>query len=114
MDLNVTQNGNITVVALNESRLDASIAPEFKVQMEELINAGNKQIIMDLSSLTFMDSSSLGALVGILKCLGSDGKMIVVGVGGVVMDLFRLTRMDKVFTLVGDMETAEGMLTVAA
>lgn len=110
MDLNVTRKDDITVVALNESRLDASIAPAFKQQMEEIINAGNKQLVLDLNTLTFMDSSSLGAMVGILKYLGNEGKMIIVGVHGVVLDLFRLTRMDKVFTLVDDMETAEGML----
>jgi anti-sigma B factor antagonist len=109
MNLDVIEKEGITVVALNENRLDASIAPAFKQEMENIINLGNKQLILDLKALSFMDSSSLGAMVGILKYLGNDGKMVVVGVTGVVQDLFRLTRMDKVFTLVDDMDTAEGM-----
>lgn len=110
----MTQKGTVSAITMNESRLDASVAPEFKKQMEAIINDGNKQIILNIGALKFMDSSSLGALVGVLKYLGNDGKMVLVGASGVVLDLFVLTRMDKIFTLVGDMETAEGLFMETA
>lgn len=114
MDLGNTQEGDVSIIVLNEERLDASTAPEFKKQMEQLIDESNKQVILDISKLGFMDSSSLGALVGVLKYLGSDGKMVVVGASGIVLDLFKLTRMDKIFTLAGDTETAKGLFMATA
>lgn len=107
MELNIIKESVFSVVSLQESRLDASMAPEFKQQMEQIIADGNTQIILDISKLTFMDSSSLGAMVAVLKAMGTQGKMIVSGASGVVLELFKLTRMDQVFTLVDHVEEAK-------
>ena len=109
--LSSSQEGDISIVVLNEGRLDASIAPQFITQMEQLIDKGNNQLVLDVSKVDFMDSSSLGALVGVLKRLGSDGKMVVVGASGIVLELFRLTRMDKIFTLVDDVEAGKALFS---
>ena len=107
MELNIIKESVFSVVSLQESRLDASMAPEFKQQMEQITADGNTQIILDISKLTFMDSSSLGAMVAVLKAMGTQGKMIVSGASGVVLELFKLTRMDQVFTLVDHVEEAK-------
>lgn len=114
MNLKENQVGNVSIVSLEDARLDASIAPEFKQQMEVMIAEGKTNIILDISKLKFMDSSSLGAMVGVLKTLGNPGKtascqgeMVVVGASGVVLELFKLTRMDRVFNLADDLKTAE-------
>lgn len=113
MNLSSTRDNDLSLIILNESRLDASVAPEFRKQMEQLIDDGHKKIILDISQLSFMDSSSLGALVGVLKYLGNDGKMVLTGASGIVFDLFKLTRMDKIFTLVSDREAAKNSFVVA-
>ena len=74
--------------------------------MEQIIADGNTQVILDISELTFMDSSSLGATVAVLKIMGNQGKMVISGASGVVLDLFKLTRMDRVFTLVDTVDDA--------
>lgn len=107
MKLTTNKKDELTIVSVNEQRLDASVAPAFKQHMEEIINDGNNQIILDISSLSFMDSSSLGALVAILKLTGKQGKMVISGASGVVMELFNLTRMNRVFTLAEDIEKAQ-------
>ncbi|GAA0399884.1 STAS domain-containing protein [Cocleimonas flava] len=114
MNLAITENENITVVTVKEARLDASIAPEFKKQMEELINNDKDKIILDISEIGFMDSSSLGALVGVLKAMGNNGKLIVCGASGVVLELFKLTRMDRIFTLADDMQAAKSAFVAEA
>lgn len=110
MKIKSTKEKGFSILILNESRLDAAVAPEFKKQMEQLIDNGGKKIILDISQLSFMDSSSLGALVAVLKYIGSDGEMIVSGAKGIVLDLFKLTRMDKIFTLVDNLEVAKSTL----
>lgn len=114
MNISSTRDNDLSLIVLNESRLDASVAPEFRKQMEQLIDDGHTQVILDISQLKFMDSSSLGALVGVLKYLGNDGKMVLAGASGIVFDLFKLTRMDKIFTLVNDIETAKNSFGVVA
>ena len=106
MNFLINNEENITTVKVDETRLDASVAPDFKQKMEDIINEGNDQIILDISKITFMDSSSLGAMVAVLKAMGSHGKLVIQGASGVVLELFKLTRMDRVFTLKEDAESA--------
>ena len=106
MNLTIKKENQVTVVTINKTRLDALVAPEFKQKMAQLIDEGNNQIILDISALTFVDSSSLGAMVAVLKLTGSHGKMVISGATGSVIELFKLTRMDRVFTLVENQEEA--------
>ena len=82
-------------------------------QMTELIEEGSQRIILDISDVEFMDSSSLGAMVSILKMVGGVGDLVVAGAHGIVADLFKLTRMDKVFRMTSDIKSAEHMMAVA-
>ena len=107
MKINLRQDNGLTTATLDETRLDASVALEFKAAMEDIISSGNNQLILDISQLSFMDSSSLGAMVAVLKQIGGTGKMVILGASGTVLELFKLTRMDRIFTLTNDMETAK-------
>lgn len=110
--LSTDLRNNVLVVRVAEKRIDASKAPAFKDEMARCIDAGQSQIVLDLSSVEFMDSSGLGALVSCLKRLGPRGSLAVAGAGGAVGRLFALTRMDRVFALHPDVETAVERLSV--
>jgi len=99
MKISIEHEQELTIVKVLETRLDASLAPEFKTQMEEIVSSGKLNIILDISNLTFMDSSSLGAMVVVLKMMGNNGKLLICGAKGIVSDLFTLTRMDRVFNM---------------
>ena len=107
MKLSITHEENIVLVTALDSRLDASLSPEFKKQIEEIIQQEKKHIILDISTIKFMDSSSLGAMVGILKSMKDNKKFVIVGASGVVLELFTLTRMNRVFTLAEDINEAK-------
>jgi anti-sigma B factor antagonist len=54
----------------------------------------------------FLDSTGLGAIVSTLKRLEGDGVMVICNAGEMVMDVFRLTRMDRVFPIVRTLDEA--------
>ena len=112
MKLSITHEDGFSIVSILETRLDASLAPDFKAQMEDIISNENHNIILDISKLNFMDSSSLGAMVAVYKTLGSKGKLVIFGASGVVLDLFKLTRMDSVFTIKDDLNAAKEAFAV--
>ena len=97
--LAVSQERGVTVLAPTARRLDAAVAPAFKQAAVQLIEGGATRVVLDLDNLDFLDSSGLGAMVSILKALGSRGSIAVCNVKGSVLSLFMLTRMDKVFTI---------------
>ncbi|WP_210528579.1 STAS domain-containing protein [Rubellimicrobium arenae] len=99
--MNITDElqGNILVLRVGETRLDAARAPALREELLRHIDAGHSQIVLDLSKTDFLDSSGLGALVSAVKRLGSKGTLAIAGAQGAVTRLFSLTRMDRVFAL---------------
>ncbi|MGZ5179970.1 MAG: STAS domain-containing protein [Ramlibacter sp.] len=104
--IDIHRDGPVPVVVPRMKRLDASVAPAFKQEVVKLVEAGERRLVLDLGGVEFLDSSGLGALVSILKALGSQGAMAVCGARGAVLSLFKLTRMDKVFPIDADRREA--------
>ena len=98
--------GDILVLRVGETRLDAARAPALREELLRHIDAGHSQIVLDLSGTEFMDSSGLGALVSAVKRLGSRGTLAIAGAQGAVTRLFSLTRMDRVFALHSNVDAA--------
>lgn len=93
-----TESG-YTIVEVDETRLDASIAESFKTYLFEQIEGGATSMVIDLSLVRFMDSSGLGSLVAALKKLTGQGSLKLAGAQPAVVDLFSLTSMDRLFTI---------------
>ncbi|MGB0845377.1 MAG: STAS domain-containing protein [Thiolinea sp.] len=113
MKLTTQNHDDFTMLKIEEARLDAANAPDLRVKVGEVLEAGAQRIVLDISDVEFMDSSSLGAMVSILKMVGGSGDLVVAGAHGIVADLFKLTRMDKVFRMAEDADGAIDMMAVA-
>lgn len=91
--------GTMLVARVEEDRIDAASAIRFKERMRELSRMPGNPVILDLSRVIFLDSSGLGAVVAVLKMLAPDRQLELSGLTTNVMKVFRLTRMDSIFTL---------------
>ncbi len=98
--------GNVLIAKVLDGRIAADITPRLKWCLGEYINSGNRCIVLDLAAVTFIDASGLGALVSILKTMGSDGDLVISGARATVAGMFKLTRMDKVFRMYDSAEAA--------
>lgn len=107
MNITTQTEDSQTLITIHETRIDASIAPEFKSEMDQLIAESEAPIIVDISQISFMDSSSLGALVGIYKGVKQQDAFVIAGASGVVEELFKLTRMDSIFHMETSVEAAK-------
>jgi anti-sigma B factor antagonist len=101
MNLDQTIFGDIIVLKVNDTRLDARSGAELKVAVTELVAKGQRRIVLDLTSVKTVDSTGLGAIVSSLKVIGRQGELVLSGLADTVTTLFRLTRMDKVFRTFG-------------
>ena len=68
-------------------------------------------MVLDLSHVDFIDSSCLGALVSILKSVSGQGELVLCSVNGTIQNLFKLTRMDRVFSIKETRQDALNLLT---
>ena len=103
-----TFNGHSMVRA--DGELDVSTAPQLRQTITTAIDEGAGTVIVDLTAVTFMDSTTLGVLIGAHNRVRESGGAIgVVCPDDRVRRVFRITGLDKVFTLhdtVSDAATA--------
>ena len=88
----------LSVLVMND-RIDAASAIQFKEQMRDLTQNASQRIVLDLSRVMFLDSSGLGAIVAVRKLLAPDRVLELSGLTTTVEKVFRLTRMDTIFTI---------------
>ncbi|SDJ36136.1 anti-sigma B factor antagonist [Ferrimonas sediminum] len=105
MDMRTENRNGYLIITLNQSRLDAASAPGFRSGVEAAIAEGRQPVVLDLSRVNFMDSSGLGAMVAVLKTPNC-GELRIVGLQRAVLQLFRLTRMDRIFHCHDDVAAA--------
>ena len=97
MQMKSHEVGDVLVVTVLDSRIDAAVAVRFKNRMMELASTPSVRVVLDLSHVEFLDSSGLGAVVGSMKQLGRARKLDLAGLTPTVEKVFRITRMDRVF-----------------
>jgi len=80
--------------------VDLYTAPEFKERMVQLIDDGKRRIVVDLSDATFIDSTTLGVLVGGVKRLRpAGGSLALVCTDQNITKIFEITGLDRVFPI---------------
>jgi anti-sigma B factor antagonist len=99
MDITCEHHGGTLVARVGEDRIDAACAIQFKDRMREVVANPAKRVILDLSRVLFLDSSGLGAVVAVMKLVGPDRSLELAALTPTVEKVFRLTRMDRVFTI---------------
>ncbi len=106
-DIKTEQLSGDTYVISLAGEVDLYTAPEFKQQLLEVIGQGGKQVVVDFSDTTFIDSTTLGVLVGGVKRLRSnDGRLALVCSDRNITKIFEITGLDRVFTIYPDREQA--------
>lgn len=99
-DIKTEQFGNDGYVISLAGEVDLYTAPEFKQQLLEVIAQGGKHVVVDFSATTFIDSTTLGVLVGGVKRLRTnDGQLTLVSSDRNITKIFEITGLDRVFTI---------------
>jgi anti-sigma B factor antagonist len=91
--------------------VDLYVAPELKQKLLDVIDRGATQVVVDLTDATFIDSTTLGVLIGAVRRLrANDGKLSVVVSDRNVARTFELSGLDRVFEIFPTREQAVARL----
>lgn len=91
--------GQTLVVQIAGTALDAETSKSFRKQIKDKLQ-GRKQVVLDLSELTFVDSSGLGVLIACLRQVSAaGGDLKLCGLSSQVRALFELVRMHRLFSI---------------
>lgn len=100
MNLKTEKKNDVIVINVREERLDAHNSGELKSEMQKLFEEGNKNLLIDLKDVRFIDSSGLGALVsGFKNAISHQGNLKLSSLQPQVKSMFELTRLHRVFEI---------------
>jgi anti-sigma B factor antagonist len=99
MKHSIKVSGNQATVYLTD-KIYVSDASLLREDLLVIIDQGVTNFRIDLSGLSYIDSSGLGTLVTINKrAKEKNGKLVLIGAQGLPLDLVKRTRLDKVFNI---------------
>jgi anti-sigma B factor antagonist len=98
--------GGVASVAV-AGEVDLSTAPALKQALLETIEGGARRVLVDLSHATFIDSTTLGVLMGAVKRLRPAGGELAIACNDPnIRKIFEITLLDRVFTIFDSREAA--------
>ncbi|NQW04593.1 MAG: STAS domain-containing protein [Acidobacteria bacterium] len=73
MNVTTSHQGSIAVVHVTETRLTYPILSDFATTIAALVAAGEKQILVDLSTVSYVDSATIGCLMDLYRQANAAG-----------------------------------------
>ena len=90
---------DVAVLAVS-GELDIHTSPEFKEHLVSAVEGGAARVIVDLTEVTFIDSSALGALIGgARRSTLAGSELMIVCPPGSVARVIELTGLHRAFTI---------------
>ncbi|HEX4814334.1 MAG TPA: STAS domain-containing protein [Nonomuraea sp.] len=99
LEMTRRRHGELVVVSL-AGEVDADNASRVRRCLDEAVEIHGPRLVVDLSALTFIDTTGLGVLVRQLACLRErDGTMALVAPDGQVLRRLRRTNLAPLFPI---------------
>ncbi len=91
--------GDVVIVRVRGDHLDAGTVEDFKAAADQVLEKG-LQVVFDLQTLNFIDSSGIGAIISCLRKINTrGGDLKLCGLSRPVRSLFELVRMHRIFDI---------------
>lgn len=105
-DISEEIEGGIPVVSVT-GEIDVATAPSLRDRLHAQVAAGHSTIVVSLLAVTFLDSTALGVLVGVLKrCREAGGDLRLVIAEPRILKVFEITGLTSVIPIFDTVEQA--------
>jgi anti-sigma B factor antagonist len=102
----VEKNNKDHVLPLT-GEIDLHVSPRISASLGAMIDAKPKQVVVDLTNVSYIDSSGLAVLIeGMQNVEAYGGKFALAGLQANVRPIFEIARLDQVFRIFPDTDAA--------
>lgn len=92
-------NSNTWLVGVS-GRLDQTLIPRLEETLNELLDSGRNELMVDLTSTTYINSGGLRCLVSAWRrAKAGNGMLSLCGLNARLQEIFTMVGFDKVFTI---------------
>jgi anti-sigma B factor antagonist len=89
-----------TAVVTVAGEIDVYTSPLLQERLVEVLRDGISSIVLDLSAVTFLDSTGLGVLItGLKRCRSAEGDLSLVTAQPNVLKVLEITGLNDVFQI---------------
>ena len=107
MNIEVNELGDVTVLKVKGNLMGGPETIAVHDQVKKLVGQNKNKVVIDLSSVKWMNSSGLGTMMGCLTSLkNADGELRLTGVTEKVKSLFIITKLITLFDTHDSVEDA--------
>jgi len=107
--MRTVSNGKIGIIEIKGSLVGDKDTDEFRETVADLIEQGNKSLIIDLSKVNYMNSSGIGSLIAVHSSYSKNGGVVkLTGLSSSVQNLFVVTKLIDVFDVHENVDQAIG------
>ena len=100
MEASTLDLGEGVVEVSVSGEVDLYTAPALKAALQEAIDGGGRRILVDLTKATFIDSTTLGVLIGAVKRLRPLGGEVAIACQDPnIRKIFAITLLDRIFEI---------------
>ncbi|TXB65809.1 STAS domain-containing protein [Vicingus serpentipes] len=111
MSFSTKKYDNYTLIVFSTDKLDAVVSPDLKAELVLINKGGEKNILIDLTSVKYCDSSGLSALlIGNRLCKEASGSFILSCLQASVQKLIVISQLDSVLTITPTLPEAIDLL----
>jgi anti-anti-sigma factor len=107
MNVKTDHSGAVSIVRVGETRLMYPILSDFSSTVTSLLASGRREILIDLSPVTYVDSATIGCLMDLYRQVsGAGGHLKLTGVQKRVETMLNLTGAQNFIEIHADEPTA--------
>lgn len=107
VDITATPLRNNAMLVETYGELDVFTVPTFKKLMMDLITQGTSNVILSLDTLRSLDSTGLGALIGLRKSLREhNGNLVLICTSPHFRKIFSITGIERIFLFAANVRDA--------
>jgi anti-sigma B factor antagonist len=95
-----TEHNDVAVLMLG-GEVDYEVSPQLKAHLIRAVNAGRRRLVLDLLDVTFIDSTAIGVIAGVVERLdpADGGSLAVACTHDKVLEILEITGLESVITV---------------
>src|SRR5437868_14704276 len=90
-----------------DGEIDLHVSPRVALSLEQMVNKKPAKLVVDLSRVSYIDSSGLAVLIEAMQSVEEYGGLFAIaGMQETVRSIFEIARLDQVFRIFPDVDSA--------
>ncbi|HEX2920881.1 MAG TPA: STAS domain-containing protein [Bacteroidales bacterium] len=105
--ISIEKRDKVDVITFSVNKINALITEEIKEKISRVFDVSNSKVVIDLTGITYIDSSGFGCFLAILKIARNNyGMLKLAHPEPTIMELFKTLYLHNVLQIYDDLDTA--------